>query len=413
MSFRKIVFWAHLVAGLTIGAVILTMSVTGMMMAYEPQIIAAAERNIATVAPASGSTALGLEALAQKAAGTSPETPPSGFTFKNEPTAAVLVNFGRERAVFFDPYTGAALGEVSKLRGFLHEVEHLHRDLLIGQNGKKITGACSLAFLGLVLSGLYLWWPRKWTASALSAITVPSLQLRGKARNWNWHNAVGFWCALPLIVAILTGAIMSYQWANNLLYRATGNEPPPPRTTPGPRPPGASPAGERPPGDRTRGDRPRGERSSGGGFRTEGWDRLLARAVAQVPGWKSLTLRLAEGPGAPVAFMIDEGDGGTPHTRSQLTLDAATGEIAKWEPYSSYNLGRQLRMWTKFVHTGEALGLAGQTVAALAALGAAILVWTGFALSWKRFRNRAQNRPAERNVSGPSVPVEPKTVGVP
>lgn len=49
--------------------------------------------------------------------------------------------------------------------------------------------------------------------------------LRGKAREWNWHNVVGIWCALPLLVIVLTGVVMSFDWANALLFRVTGSTP--------------------------------------------------------------------------------------------------------------------------------------------------------------------------------------------
>ena len=39
----------------------------------------------------------------------------------------------------------------------------------------------------------------------------------------------------------------------------------------------------------------------------------------------------------------------------------------------------------RFLHTGEALGFFGKLVAALASIGGALLVWTGFALAWRRF----------------------------
>jgi uncharacterized iron-regulated membrane protein len=40
------------------------------------------------------------------------------------------------------------------------------------------------------------------------------------------------------------------------------------------------------------------------------------------------------------------------------------------------------------VHTGEAGGMAGQMVAALASACGVVLVWTGFALAWRRLRAR-------------------------
>jgi uncharacterized iron-regulated membrane protein len=41
-------------------------------------------------------------------------------------------------------------------------------------------------------------------------------------------------------------------------------------------------------------------------------------------------------------------------------------------------------MMLRFLHTGEALGLAGQTIAGLVSLSSAIMVWTGLALAWRR-----------------------------
>ena len=87
-----------------------------------------------------------------------------------------------------------------------------------------------------------------------------------------------------------------------------------------------------------------------------------------------------------MSFTIDEGGGGRPDQRSQLTLDSRTAELVRWEPFSSYNAGRRLRSWFRFLHTGEALGIAGQTIAGIASAGAAMLVWTGIWLAFRRLR---------------------------
>jgi uncharacterized iron-regulated membrane protein len=51
MNLRKIIFWLHLTAGVLAGTVILVMSATGVLLAFERQIVAFAERGIRTVAP--------------------------------------------------------------------------------------------------------------------------------------------------------------------------------------------------------------------------------------------------------------------------------------------------------------------------------------------------------------------------
>ena len=55
-----------------------------------------------------------------------------------------------------------------------------------------------------------------------------------------------------------------------------------------------------------------------------------------------------ESPDAPLAFTIDQGDGGQPQKRAQLTLDQKTGEVVRWEPFSSYTTGRKLRSFLRF-----------------------------------------------------------------
>ena len=39
----------------------------------------------------------------------------------------------------------------------------------------------------------------------------------------------------------------------------------------------------------------------------------------------------------------------------------------------------------RFAHTGEVLGIPGQTVAGLVSAGGVVLVWTGIALALRRF----------------------------
>jgi hypothetical protein len=72
--------------------------------------------------------------------------------------------------------------------------------------------------------------------------------------------------------------------------------------------------------------------------------------------------------------------------------------VVRWETFAGNNAGRRLRSWSRFAHTGEAYGLAGQTIAGIASAGGAVLVWTGIALSlrrlsaWRRRRARAEER---------------------
>ena len=68
------------------------------------------------------------------------------------------------------------------------------------------------------------------------------------------------------------------------------------------------------------------------------------------------------------------------------------------ETFASLNAGRRVRSWSRFVHTGEAFGFGGQTVAGIASAGGVMLVWTGIALSLRRFAGWRLRRTPEREL---------------
>jgi uncharacterized iron-regulated membrane protein/flavodoxin len=300
------------------------------------------------------------------------------ITVKADPTASVAVNLGRENTVFVNPYNGQLLGGQSATYNFMRGVVDWHRWLGTEGDGRAtaraITDACNLAFFWLAVTGVYLWWPRSWQWRGLKMSLLISARLRGKARDWNWHNVIGFWSSSVLVVLTLTAAVMSYPWANDLLYTLTGSEPP--RRAEGPAGPAAQEA-------RTRGQR--GEARTAAPAAS--FDVLLARAQEQVPGWVMIMLRFQPRGDGPVTASIQGPDAFHPFQRSQLTLNRASGNVVKWEPYANNSTGRKLRTWVRALHTGEAFGLVGQTVAGFASLGGCFLVWTGLAMAWRRFRS--------------------------
>ena len=364
---RTFVFWTHLLVGVTAGLVICFMSVTGVLLAFEPQITEWLERDRRMITPPPGTPRLSVETLLARAREARPDQRPGIVTLRSDPAASAVVSFWRESgALFIDPYRGTVLGGPSPVHDFLHEVVEWHRWLGSRGMGRPITGAANLGLLGLCL-----WWPRRWTRETVRRAMLFDGRLRGRARDFNWHNVIGIWCAPVLLVLTLTGAIMSYQWANNLLYTLTGNEPPP-----APAPGAAAPPRE---GQR----RPRAAET---GRPAVGLDALWARAERQVQGWVAINARLPQRPDGPVTFFIQEPVGWHPSPRSQLVLDPVTADVVKWEPFAGQNMGRRLRAWVRPLHTGEAAGLVGQTIAFLASAGGTMLVWTGLALAWRRFR---------------------------
>lgn len=377
-SFRKIIFWLHLFAGTIAGIVILIMSVTGALLAFQPNIEAFVERDVRAVQIPPNADRLDAQTLLSRVQAARPEIKPTNLTIKSAPDEAASLSLGREGTLYANPYTGEITGENSKsTRAFFQFVTDWHRWLaLSGENraiGKAVTGACNLAFLVLAITGIYLWMPRKWSWKNVKAIGLFRFGQGGKARDFNWHNVAGIWTSLVLIVLTATAAVISYQWASNLVYYATGNTPPAPQQQQQNNQPFAVPPN-----------------LSG----------LFARAEQQSPGWKTIALRFPLNENA--VFTIDEGKYWNKFGRSTLTLNANSAETVKWESYAEQNSGRQLRSWMRFTHTGESFGIAGQIIAFIACLGGSLLVWTGLSLAFRRFRGWLAKR-SKANVSSETI----------
>lgn len=382
---RKLIFWCHLVTGTIAGIIIMLMSVTGVLLAYQRQITNWADtRGYQIAPPSTGEQRLSVEKLLARVR-QSQQAAPATITLYADANAPAAVGFTGGRTLFLNPYTGEVLGEGAQgVRAFFRVITDWHRWL--GASGanravaRAVTGACNLGFLFLVMSGFYLWWPRSWNRVQFRNVLWFRRGTSGKARDFNWHNVIGFWSAAPLFLIVLSGVIISYTWAGNLVYRVAGEAPPAPRTAPP-----APQAGE---GER-RTDSQTMEAA------TAGLDLLWTRAEQQVEGWQSISAQVPGKADAPVTFTIDRGSGGQPQKRAQLVLARPPGEVVRWEPFESYTRGRQLRTFFRFAHTGEVGGLIGQTIAGVVSAGGAFLVFTGLLLAWRRFiswRERRFNR---------------------
>ncbi len=370
---RKLLFWTHLSIGVVAGAAILVMSATGVLLAFERQILQLVDRDLRTVnAPAETPPRRLGEMLATVSA--TAGALPSGVVVRPSASASVEFTFGRDRQVYLDPYTGAVLGEGSKpAREFFATVERWHRTLgePLRTRGplRAIAAAANLLFLALVATGLFLWLPRRWSWAAIRSTLLFRRGLEGRARDFNWHNVVGVWCALPLLLIVSTGVVMSYPWANAWLFRLAGSSAParqeagrPPRREGADRAPGAPQP------------------------LAADLDRAVAVAAATRPDWRSLSLRVPASGETAVVVSLDAGTGGEVEKRTELLVDTRSGQVLRVTRFADNNLGQRLRALVRFVHTGEEGGLAGQLVAAIASAGGGLLVWTGLSLALCRLR---------------------------
>ncbi|MFT3991537.1 MAG: PepSY-associated TM helix domain-containing protein [Luteolibacter sp.] len=389
-TLRRCFFWSHLAVGIVAGLIILILAFTGLMMSFETQIINRVESSMVR-SSAEGKTQLLTPAEmvgAFEKAGVKGK--PTTLNFTNDADAPVIFLAGRGNQQLFHPTTGEAMGKGAVgTRRFFQINLSLHRWLTwpmqqragqenAGQQqrqgsgwrdiGGQVVSAGTLLFLFLLISGLVIWIPKKRVWRAFKVNLTLQRRLKGRARDWNWHNVAGIWASPFILVICLTGLIMAYPWANGMLYSAFGESVPK-------RQAGGQQGGRE------------GGKEGGGKMKisTTHLDALAEFAKKQVPDWRSMSLELPTNDEQPLVVTVTDAGRGRPDRRQKFTVTPDTFEIVKRETSSDLKPVAQARQFVRWLHTGEAFGWIGQLLMALACSAALVLVWTGFALSFRRF----------------------------
>lgn len=354
---RKSLFWIHLVTGLVAALPLTIMALTGIVLSFEHQIVDSANRDARVVARSEARRLL-LDSLVARAMGEE-AAKITAIAVEADPLRSVEVRQGREGKRRVDPWTGEVKTQGASMEAAFALVERVHRWLGSREIGGKVTGVSVLLCLVLSCTGLVLWWPRK--VAALRQVVWPRRGLQGKARDWQWHNSIGV-LVLPMFVWLcLTGTVMSWKWAESLLYRVAG-----PETPRRPEPPKAGSAVR--------------ERKADSFPRS--WQTWMDTALAHAPaGWTSVVLTAPQKPGAGAMAQFRTTAQRVP-SGGAVTMNS-DGRFESWTPARS-DRGARWRMLVKPLHTGELFGWAGQAAMAMASGGVLILVWTGLSLAWRR-----------------------------
>lgn len=372
MKLRRAIFWVHLITGCVAGVVIFFLSATGFLLAWQKQAIAWQERGY-RAAPPPQALPLPLDRLLGNAAGAEGREP-SSVTVRSDLRYPVEVDFGRDRRLFLNRFSGAALGAgAMRTRAFFDEVTTLHR--YFGTSSphhaaaKLVKGAFDLALLLMILTGLYLWLPRVWNWQRVKAGALLRTRLRGRAREWNLHNVLGFWAAIPLTLIVLSGAILAYGWMSRLLYVATGSPLPSSRD------------------EAVAGQHGRHHKLYIADAKPAvPIQQIFDSTARQAAGWQMIRIDLPRRSEPTLEVVVDFLNGSRPDQQTDMTFDRSSGAVIRYAPFSSWSPALQIRSFLKYIHTGEAGGLAGETVAGLASAACCVLVWTGFAMAFRRLR---------------------------
>ncbi len=376
---RTVLFRLHWALGLTAGLVLALMGLTGALMSYEEAITAFANRDRLAVV-AGDRAALPPAALAARIEAQAGGRRVGALTLSDDPNASVAVRFARDPetrerppALYADPYDGAVLGPV-RLEAAFATIRDLHRWLLLPGGskgwGRAITGACTLALLAFLATGLYLRWPKihRWRIWL-----KPSLSRPGRPRWWSLHAVVGTWLTPVYLVVALTGLTWSYpsvkDGATWLLAGPTDAGKP------------GRMAGRRGAPPVPAGSEPAALDRAWAAFRA-GEGRGAGLAILTLPEADARAIRirwLPKGVDAPGA-------------RNEARYDAATGALLSAERAADTPLGRRILENILEVHRGRFFGDLFALLFCIAALALPGFAATGLTLYVLRRRADARRR---------------------
>ncbi len=360
--FRKTVFWMHLGIGVVVGLVVAMMSLTGVLLTFEHQLISWADSK-SWPAPPPQAVRLSVEEIAASA--TESGLRAARITYYRDGDLPVLVGAGRrDPSTYVDSYTGTVLGQpTNATRELMATLTGWHRWFDADGESREIaalvTGTSNLAFLFLILSGAYLWLPKimRWPLIR-RRLRFDRSYRNARERDFYWHHIFAAWSIVPLTVVIATAVVISFPWANRLLTGLAGDSP-------------GSPIEASVIEVAARRD-------------SLSLDALLELVMAQSTTWNSIALILPETGSEAVSFEVDTGSGRQPHKRSTVVLDVYTGNVVGFSDFSDLPPASRAISWNRYLHTGESFGFIGQTIAGLVSLASLIMVWTGFAMAWRR-----------------------------
>lgn len=212
--YRRVWRW-HFFAGLLVAPALLLLALTGALYLFDDAIDTWWLGDLATVAPVTAARPLAEQEAAVRRA-----HPGARLVKYLHPAASdraaqwsLRSASGKPLDVFVDPSDARVLGAVDSTMRPMAIVVRLHGERMAGRLGDTLVEAASCWALVLVVTGLYLWWPRRWR---WQGVVVPRLQHPGRRRWRDLHAVTGALNAVFVVFLVASGLPWSGLWGEQL-----------------------------------------------------------------------------------------------------------------------------------------------------------------------------------------------------
>lgn len=212
--YRAVWRW-HFYAGLFVVPFLLVLACTGLIMVYG--------NSVETFLGAKHYVAPGGERatyVAQADAATA--AVPGGklklmVVPKDDDRATVfIVNANdQDNVVAVDPHGAKVVDTLIKDDTWFYWADHIHGTLLLGDVGDRLVEVAAGLGIILILTGLYMWWPRN--ARSLARALVPNLAVSGRLFWRELHISLGFYISVVLLFFLISGLAWTGIWGTKIV----------------------------------------------------------------------------------------------------------------------------------------------------------------------------------------------------
>ena len=374
MTVRKLFKKLHLWLSLPFGLIIMTTCLTGALLVFEKEITALVQHESVAYVP--DQEPLPLSVLLERVARETPDSVQiTSVTIPSDFRRAYTVGLSKPRraGVLVDPYTGKIVGQSGRLP-FFTTVRELHRWLLDSMKpdsegifwGRVIVGTSTLLFVFILLTGLFLWWPKK--LKGVGKRLKISLR-QGRQRLFtDLHTVGGVYVFVLLLAMAMTGLTWSFEWYRTGFYKVFGAEM------------AEGGKGDKGPKKDKRKDAPREEGAEQAKLPASYiyWEEVVSYVIeVSEADYTEITVKDGEVE-VPLAGL------GNSRAADSFRFNKKTGQVTEYKAYREAKRDKKLRGWIYSIHTGAWGGLFTRICYVLAALFGASLPLTGYYIFYQR-----------------------------
>lgn len=370
----------HFYAGLFCIPFVIWLALTGSIYLWRPQLEALLDRPYDRLAVAGAMASPDAQVAAALRA--VPGATFHKYVLPQAPGDAVRVLVrlhGEDKRVYLDPRSLAVLHVVTEEKRPFRLLSRLHGELLAGAVGSLIVETAACWAIVMLLTGLYLWWPRG--QRGLAGVLYPRLGTRGRVFWRDLHASAGLWASLFALGLILTGLPWATAWGSYLVEvrQLTGTSAGPVDWTIG---------GKAPKTDPIVGDHAEHAGHAGHGGMTMPAPPIhpgeLARVITTAAPLGIAAPVLIQPPartGAPWSVASDSADR---PLRSDLKIDGASGRLLSRVDFAQRHWIDRTIGYGIAAHEGALFGVANQIMGTTIALLLVTLSVSGAVMWWRR-----------------------------